>query len=348
MHLHHPFPLLAAASTLGLRCLSAPPVRAATFTNLQFLSGDTVGTEVLNLASPGQILSGNSPFLYNTIDDNTGTKLVTSNGDLADFTLSGLSTSGALGAALGAARVVIGATGSSSPLSPVSSGRVGAQQSFTGTVSSNNPGTVISNSFQLLFNSNLAVTDASFNFSSLNTAGSSWEYSVIQLLNAAGNPFSTLTNPGFTVGAASQHATASSLLFPGGGFTGQAGVGNFIAAQTKTVSGVGTISTSSGMSGDNDNISGFDYNLAGLSPGTQIGGIRWTTYFEDVRGTGNNASNFSSSLLDFTISGTVTPVTAPLPLLGATAAFSMARRIRKRVRLAAGSCGPRPSRASRH
>lgn len=344
MHLHRPFPLLAAASTLGLLCLSAPPLRAATFTNLEFLSGSTAGTEVLNLASPGQILSGNTPFAYNTINDNNGAKLVTSNGDLPDFTLSGLSTTGALGAA----RVVLGATGSSTPFGSVDSGRVGAQQSFTATVSSNNPGTVISNSFQLLFNSNLAVTDASFNFSSLNTAGLTWEYSVIQLLDAAGNPFNSLTNPGFTVGAASQYATAaSSILFPGG-FSGQAGFGNFIAAQTKTVLGVGTNLTAEGTNGDNNNIASFNYALAGLTPGTQIGGIRWTTYLEDVRGTSNGVTNLTSGLLDFTISGTVMPVPAPLPLLGAAAAFSMGRRIRKRIRLAAQPAAAGPSQVSRH
>ncbi len=340
MHLHRPFPLLAAASTLGLLCLSAPPLRAATFTNLEFLSGSTAGTEVLNLASPGQILSGNTPFAYNTINGITGAKLVTSNGDLPDFTLSGLSTTGTLGAA----RVVLGATGSSTPFGSVDSGRVGAQQSFTATVSSSNPGTVISNSFQLLFNSNLAVTDASFNFSSLNTAGLTWEYSVIQLLDAAGNPFNSLTNPGFTIGAASQYATASSLLFPGGGFTGQAGVGNFIAAQTQTVSGVGSNQTTTGTNGIRDDIGTFNYALVGLTPGTQIGGIRWTTYLEDVHGTLNNPTNLTSSLLDFRITGTVSndpgpvPIPGPLPLLGAAAAMNSARRLRRRISASRSAC----------
>jgi hypothetical protein len=299
--------------------LTIKPVQAIAFTNQQFLSGSTAGTEVLNLARPGQVLSGGIPHQYNTINDATGAKLTTSNGDLNDFTLSGSSTPGALGTA----RAVLGATGASSPLSSVQSGRIGAQHSYTKSVSRNNPGSIESNQFRLIFNSNITVTNATFNFSSLNTRGTTWEYSVLQFLDPSGNPFSSLTGPGWTIGAASQYLSA------GSGLSGQAGIGNFIAASTGTVTNVGTAQSVEGANGTRDNIAALNYALVGLTPGTQIGGITWTTYLEDVRGTNNVDSNFTSALLDFSISGrTVEAVPTPalLPGLIATGLGILRRR----------------------
>ena len=279
---------------------------------------------MLNLISPGQVLSGNTPFSYNTINDLTGAKLVSSNGDLNDFTLSANSAIG-FG---GYGRVVLGAIGSSSPFPAVTSGRVGASHGYTTGVISNNPGTITANSFELRFNANLGVTGASFDFASLNTAGTTWEYSVIQFLDSQGNPFSSLINTAltFTPGAASQYVAA------GGGFTGQAGLGNYVAASTSTVIGVGSNSTQTGMNGTNNNIPNLSYIDVGLSTGTQIGGIRWTTYLEDVRGTGNSTTNLTSALDAFTITGTVTPVPGPsLPGLGVVVMFGYIRKLRKRL-----------------
>jgi hypothetical protein len=282
----------------------AQPAQAATFTNVQFLTGSTAGTEVLNLASPGQVLTS-TPVQYNTINDTTGAKLTTDNGDAKDFTLSGSSTTGALGKT----RAVVGATGASNPLAAVDSGRIGFQHSYTDAPTSDTPGTIESNIFTLLFNSNLTVTKASFNFSSLNTPGIAWEYSVLQFLDTAGNPFSALTGPEWTLGAASQYRV-------GPGFSGAAGIGNFIAASKGTVTGVGTSQSAAGSNGANDNITELDYDLVGLTSGTQIGGIRWTTYLEDVRGISNRDTNFTSSLLDFTISGNTAEAEAvPTPAL---------------------------------
>ncbi|MBY0477615.1 MAG: T9SS type A sorting domain-containing protein [Chitinophagaceae bacterium] len=91
-------------------------------------------------------------------------------------------------------------------------------------------------------------------------------------------------------------------------FSGQAGIGNYIAASKGTVLNVGTAATTSGTSGANDAMGAFNYTTVGLAAGTIIGGIRWTTYFEDVRGTGNASTNFTSSLLDFTITGSISTV----------------------------------------
>jgi len=306
------FKTVAASCVISLGLSVA--VNGATVFDLEFLAGansgtNQIGTETLNLATPGQLLTGGTALQYNTIDDANGTKLVSPNGDASDFTLSGSSTSGALGSA----RVVIGAMGGSSPFGSVASGRISEQHGFNGAVSGNNPGTVSSNTFTLLFNDHLTVTDASFNFSSLNTPGTTWEYSVIQLLDSNRNPFNALTNPGWTVGAASQYDTAKNTDEKG--FTGQAGIGNYIAASTSTVSGVGNTATTNGSTGPSNSISAFDYDTVSLPEDTQIGGITWTTYLEDVRGTGNGDSNLSSSLLDFTIRGTITAVPEPSPML---------------------------------
>jgi hypothetical protein len=113
-------------------------------------------------------------------------------------------------------------------------------------------------------------------------------------------------------------------LAAGAGFSGPAGVGNFIAASTGTVIDVGTAATANGSSGTNDTISSFNYTMAGLTPGTQIGGITWTTYLEDVRGMSNSGTNLTSSLLDFTISGQADVSSVPEPATcGALAGLAM-------------------------
>jgi MYXO-CTERM domain-containing protein len=334
---------VAALASSGLQAQAAP------VTDVQFLSGTPpgctaptppAGCEVLNLVLPGQVLAGNQVFAYNTIDDLSGDKLVTGNGDLNDFLLSGNSTVGALGYG----RVALGATAAATPFPAVATSRVQASHGFTTSVTSNNPGSVTANSFQLLFNTNLVVTAASFNFSSLNTAGLTWEYSVIQFLDAAGSPFSAVAAPAltFTPGASSQY------LLAGAGFSGQAGLGNYVAALTRTVLNVANSdptstsnATRSGTNGSDDNLL-FNYARAGLTANTQVGGIRWTTYLEDVRNTDNNSTNLTSSLLDFSITGTVSndpgpvPIPGPLPLLGVAAAFGSARRLRQRIRQMSG------------
>ncbi|MCP9885819.1 hypothetical protein KBY97_11895 [Synechococcus sp. ATX 2A4] len=354
----------AALATAGLQAQAAP------LTNLQFLTGppgaagctapaSPAGCEVLNLLLPGQVLAGHQSFAYNTINDLTGAKLVTNNGDLNDFLLSGNSSVGGLGYG----RVALGATAAASPFPAVAPSRVQASHGFTTGVSINNPGSVTANSFQLLFNSNLVVTAASFNFSSLNTAGLAWEYSVIQFLNPAGSPFSAVAAPGltFTPGASSQYLSA------GEGFSGQAGVGNYVAALTRTVLNVANSNPTSTSNATRPGSNGTDNNLllnyarAGLTANTQIGGIRWTTYLEDVRNTDNNPSNLTASLLDFSITGTVSndpgpvPIPGPLPLLGVAAAFGSARKLRQRIRQvsrllpASGLRGPgRPSAETCH
>lgn len=265
------------------------------FSNLNFLTGNTATGEVLN-TSGTVLLSGNTPNQFNAINDATAAKLAADNGDIKDFTLSGNSFAGALG-------------NTSVTLNPAGApARIRNDQGYTGAPAGNNPGSASGNTFTLRFNSNLNVTDAVFNLNSLNTAGTAWEYTVIQLLDPSGNPFNPITSPGWTLGAPSQYNTG-----PVAGFSGQAGIGNYIAASKATVTGVGG-NTSSGANGTNDNLGTFSYATAGLPAGTPIGGIRFTTYLEDVRGTGNVNTSFTSSLLDFTILGSVLTV-VPVSLI---------------------------------
>jgi hypothetical protein len=270
---------------------------AVAFSNLQFLSGTAATGEVLNTA--GTLDLSNQVTQFNTMDNDTGVKLAAAgvDGYPGEFSFSASNIAGALGAA----SVTLNPSGGSA--------RVRDNHSFNGAVTANNPGTVNQNTLTLLFSSYLTITDASFSFSSLNTGGNStsptvtWEYSVLQLLDTAGNPFSAVAAPAldFAMGGSSQYLVGSS-----GGFSGVAGIGNFVAADKK-ITNVGTSLVAGNLgSGTNDNLT-LTYALVGLPVGTQIGGMRWTTYLEDVRGVNNGNSNFTSSLLDFTISGTVVP-----------------------------------------
>lgn len=299
---------LSAVCLIVLGVATSSPA-AVTFSNLQFMSGSTAGAEVLNLASPGQNLNG-TDYGYNIIDNSTGAKLVTTNGDANDITLTSSNSAGALGSA-------------TSFLSPSSaSGRIRDDHGFTGAVNVSNPGSVNRNTVTLRFGSLMSVTDASFNFSSVNTAGIAWEYTVIQLLDLNGNEFNPVTGLAFIPGATSQYGV-------GAGFSGQAGAGNFVAASKGTVTGVGGNLVASGTNGTNDNIGTLNYALVGLAAGTQIGGIRWTTYLEDVRGTSNGNTNFTSSLLDFNITGSFVPEPGTSMLTLVTCLGLLVRRSRR-------------------
>lgn len=183
--------------------------------------------------------------------------------------------------------------------------------SWTNTPTADNPGTIASATLRVTFADHVQVTDASVVFSSLNTAGAAWEYSVLRFFDPAGNYFSNISGPGWTIGAAGQYLTADGTS----GFTGQAGVGNYVAASTGTVQNVGTSQTSTGTSGASNNLT-LTYTLAGLSPGTQVGGWEWSSYLEDVRGTSNTTSSFTSSMMDFTVTGIAVPEPSTAALLG--------------------------------
>ena len=164
----------------------------------------------------------------------------------------------------------------------------------------NNPGTRLVAIVTLELASHLTVLaeDFEIDVSSLNTAGIGWENSTLEFLDVAGNPFSP-------IGAPAPYLSHTAI--DGGGTTG-----NYHADSLGTVDGVGTANTSSGSSGANNNLTGapggdLDGVEAGIAAGTQIGGIRMTTYLDDVRGTGNSNTGFTATLTEVNISGDIVP-----------------------------------------
>lgn len=170
----------------------------------------------------------------------------------------------------------------------------------------NNMGTAIVNTVRIDFGPHLTVTDIVLRFNSLNTAGVTWEYSYIYLLDQFGNPFTPPSAfSSWSLGAHSQYGVG-----PTAGFTGNAGPGLFVAGSKGTVNNVNTANTTSGTSGPADIASfSIDYSATGfnLPAGTIITGLIYATVLEDVRGTGNGTSNLTSSLADFTITYTIIP-----------------------------------------
>lgn len=177
-----------------------------------------------------------------------------------------------------------------------------ASHSFTGSPSSDNPGTRISNSVTLLFESHLDVTEFSFDVNSLNTRGIAWEFTTIEFLDPSGAPMNA--------------APAIDPYLSHTEIDGSPSQGVYVLDEKGTVLNVGTSDVSSGSSNSNENFTStgdLDYSDVGIDVGTSIGGIRMTTFLEDVRGTTDGNTNFTSRLIDFTFSGTIDPPPVPEP-----------------------------------
>lgn len=220
--------------------------------------------------------------LANLFDDASGALLTADNGDLADLVITyRTSEPGAQGTAgrpsletttgFGARRIL---------------GRVG----YTGAPPTNNPGTRQWYEVEVRFACHLDVRELTLSLSSLNTAALAWEFSQVSFLDESYQPFSTPT-------------MVPPYLAFGIGMTGPDGVGNFIAASTGTVVGVGTNLTSQGTSGTGDNVTLAHAGPSGvgLDGGQRIGGFVWRTTLEDVRGTSSGNTNVTASLFRLTI-----------------------------------------------
>jgi hypothetical protein len=233
---------------------------------------------------------------YNVFNDVTGAKFTTVSpapaGDRADFSVAFTSQTGTRAAP----------NPPSYEYETTSNGRFTSTRGFSNVVpiTSNNPGTVESTTLRLLFGSHLQVTSLNATLASLNTAGIAFEYSIISLLAPDGSYFSAPP----TVGGYTSFNAANP-----GGRTGMAGLGNYIAASTGTVTGVDTPQTASGTSGPSDNLA-LTYALVGLVAGTQIGGLQVVNFLQDVRGTANNATSLTASFIDFTLSANPVQVNA--------------------------------------
>jgi hypothetical protein len=284
------------------------------FTNLQILQGPPVVATSDSLAHAPSTPLTNTTTSFNIIDDTTATLYTggppppATPTDLNDIILianNSFTPNGTL--------TYTNPTNNSTVLNPGPASRIQHSQGYQAANSpanhqstnpppgpwTNNPGHVMENFLEVRFASHITVNNITITISSPNTAGVAWEYSLLQLLDQNMLPFNPVTGPGWTLGGLAQYNTAALT----GGYNGLAGNGNIVMASTGTVLNVGG-NTSSGTSGPLDGVASYnslsDFNIPA---GTRIGGFRFITWFEDVRGGGNGTTNFTSSVFDFTISG---------------------------------------------
>jgi hypothetical protein len=273
------------------------PAKAATFTKtITFNEVGSPGfpTATTTIAAPG----GSGSIAYDVINNATGE---TGADGVTDITVSATASAPGALATTGSPEVEWNST---------STGRFTSTRGFTGkVVGTNNPGTLQSTTTEVFFGSDLNITDLAATFSSLNTAGILWEYSVLGFFDSSGNPFSAAP----VIGAYNSAAS----------FTGSPSTGWYVAADKGTVTGVGNDLAVKGTDGSADGNFALTYVLAGLASGTRVGGLTWTTYAQDTRGMGNGTSKFTASLSDITFTKTdaaAVPTPALLPGLIALAA----------------------------
>jgi hypothetical protein len=281
------------AVTMTTVLLGALPATAATFKDVKI--------DFNEFAFPGSNpMAMAGAYQYNVLNDVTGSKLAAENHDLPDFSI-GFSAS-----------EPIAKTAANLEWQSAGKGRWTSTRSFKASAAKNNPGTLISTTALLRFNSHLTVTNLSAAFTSLNSAGNLWEYSLLGVLQPDGTPFSAAP-------IVPAYNEANSAI-------GLSTIGWYVAASKGTVTGVGTAETNSGLNGaltttqsgnPKDDIT-LTYALVGLAPDTPIGGLIWTTYLADTRGINNGTSSFTASWVDLTIDGmTLNPV-AGGPVNGAS------------------------------
>lgn len=212
----------------------------------------------------------------------------------------------------------------------------------SGTPDFNNPGTLNSQTIEILFlhGANWTVeADNSLlaSLSSANTintffetpAGSdlkntnAWEMSTLQWLNADGTPFSTASVPSYVEDQTSQSVT---------------GAGTYVASGD-TQDGVGTTNAGDDADGlEADDRPVLSFTNAGIAAGTRIGGLRFSHYLTDTRGTNDTGGfDYSATINELNITATPTASAVPEPssffLLGAVGLMGGLRRwVRKKTR----------------
>jgi hypothetical protein len=268
---------LAAIVGIGAIAGSAMPVQAASLKNL------VIDFSEYAFPSATTDLSALKP--YNLLNDQTGAKLVANNvsGDKNDFTIEYTDS--------------VSASINEISNLKLTGKAIVSNREFNKTVSKSNPGTLVSTTAKLLFLENWQITNLQAKFTSLNTAGMFWEYSVLGFLKPDGTPFSQMPVVG-SYGMASGVSESPTL-------------GWYVSASKGTVKGVGSQLTEKGDNGPKDNLT-LTYALVGLAPDTVIGGLVWTTYLEDVRGVNNlDGVPIKASWTDFTISGSSRSIAPP-------------------------------------
>ncbi|BAM05292.1 PEP-CTERM sorting domain-containing protein [Phycisphaera mikurensis] len=224
----------------------------------------------------------NGPGLYDVFDAATGLAVADGVADIAvSVTATGLTADDGNNVSWVATTGTSG-TGLVSTIDP----------SFVsgGGVLANNGGHRVTQTIQIDFLTLLVeasdVTDLSW--SSGNSAGVVWEHSVMEFLDAGGNPFS----PTPAIGSYATHTPVE----------GSASAGNYVADGLGSVTAVGTDLTVPGSNGSMDAITGSEPDTpaaTGVAPATTlIGGIRFTHGVEDVRGVDNGDTVFTNTIND--------------------------------------------------
>jgi hypothetical protein len=268
----------------------ALPAEAATLTNVAVNFADSA------FPADGTVMSGTQG--YNLFDDATGAKPSGGNGDGDDFSITFINSGLPLLAKqnnLTLERIQTIKKGV-----VVESGKIVSNRGYgdSKTGRTNNPGTLISTTATLRFSPQWDITNLQAELTSLNTSGVAWEYTVLSFLQPDGTPFSAAP-------AIGHYADATSL-------TGSPSRGWYVAASKEATQNVGTDKALTGTGNGPSNDLTLTYALAGLDPNTPIGGLVWTTYLEDTRGSLNSDTNFTASWTGFTVSG-VTHADAATP-----------------------------------
>ncbi len=277
-------------------------------------------------------LSGTTGF--NLLNDVTGAKLSSDNGDLDDFFIEVISN------------VPAGADGAIASLEILAGGELKSSHGFSKTYANtyavspgNNPGTKVSQTIRMTFADHVAIKNFTTDFRSLNTRGRTWEHSELTYLKKDGSYFTSAPVIGdyLTWQAANQAQPDWNIGSEGAGSaSGSPSQGWFIAGSTDTVKDVGSSLTvaGDGGNGSRENLTStngnsvLDYNDVGLAADTEIGGFEWTVSVEDTRGVNNNHSTWTSTQTFFEISGEVESVPEPSStlLLGLGAVTILLRR----------------------
>lgn len=225
-------------------------------------------------------------YSFNIWDDTSGAILASDNGDLADLTITYTNS--------------VGALGSASMAYASGSGTFRQEHAFTGPPPVDNPGSRIEQVVTFEFADHLQITELQVDYRSLNTRGIVWETSRLGYLQEDGTEFSSTP----TIDPYLTHTEIE----------GSPSQGWFVTDSKGTVNNVGTATVSAGSSGQNDNLTQADAGVnnlldfadVGLTSGVDVtGGFRWITTMEDVRGTLNGDSNFSTTLTLFNPIGTI-------------------------------------------
>ncbi len=196
----------------------------------------------------------------------------------------------------------------------------------SGGVTTNNSGHRTSQTVQIDFGPGIEVLSdtgvESFGWSSGNTAGVVWEYSILQYLDENGMPFTAAP----TVTAQLSHV--------GSEINGLVGPGTWIADATGTVTMVGFDLTVAGSHGSNNSLNTDSSLTTSMIPlGTRLGGVRMIHVVEDTRGRNNGDTSFTNTIneLNMNFQSVPEPAAGMLATLGLFAIRLLVMRRRSSV-----------------